>query len=255
MVFSQDYYFSIVCRNVLPCSTMNLGSLNFFRSLQDNNTKQQFVVIGLGRFGRAVCSTLHELRYEVLAIDRDEKLVDRAVADRVADHAVRLDSTEPSALKEAGVFEFDIAIVAIGNYLAESIITTLNLKEGGVSHVIAKASSATHVKLLKKVGADRVVFPEREMGCELARSLTRPRILDRFELDPEHSIVETIVPQRLVGKTLAESDIRKQYRISVLAVGEHEAKFNINPDPKHRFKAGELMVILGANSDIDRITN
>ncbi|MGD1901725.1 MAG: potassium channel family protein [Geitlerinemataceae cyanobacterium] len=234
---------------------MNIGSLNLFRSSQDATVNQQFVVIGLGRFGRAVCSTLHGLRYEVLAIDRDEKLVDRAIADRVADHAVRLDSTEPSALKEAGVFEFDTAIVAIGNYLAESIVTTLNLKEGGVSQVVAKASSATHVKLLKKVGADRVVFPEREMGCELARSLTRPRILDRFELDPEHSIVETIVPERFAGKTLVGSNIRQQYRISVLAVGDDETKFDINPDPLHQLHAGELMVILGSNEDIDRFTN
>jgi len=234
---------------------MNIGSLNLFRTLQDSTEQRQFVVVGLGRFGRAVCATLHELRYEVLAIDCDEKLVDRAIADRIADHAVRLDSTEPSALKEAGVFEFDTAIVAIGNYLAESIITTLNLKEGGIKNAIAKASSATHVKLLKKVGADRVVFPEREMGCELARSLTRPRILDRFELDPEHSIVETVVPQRFAGKTLAESNLRKQYRISVLAVGDDETKFDINPEALHVLKSGELMVILGSNQDLDRFTN
>lgn len=233
---------------------MNIGTLNFFRTLQESSQQQQFAVIGLGRFGRAVCATLHELRYEVLAIDCDEKLVDRAIADRVADHAVSLDSTEPAALKEAGVFEFDTAIVAIGNYLAQSIITTLNLKEGGMNYVIAKASSETHVKLLHKVGADRVVFPEREMGCELARSLTRPRILDRFELDPEHSIVETIVPEIFSGKTLAELELRRRYGLSVLALAKNESKFDINPDPQHRLEAGELMVVLGSNKDIDRIT-
>jgi trk system potassium uptake protein TrkA len=233
---------------------VNLGSLNFFRNLQEVSSSQQFAVIGLGRFGRAVCATLHDLRYEVLAIDCDEKLVDRAIADQVVDYAVCLDSTEPASLQEARVFEFDTVIVAVGNYLSESIITTLNLKEGGVKSVIAKASSETHVKLLHKVGADRVVFPEREMGCELARSLTRPRILDQFELDPEHSIVETIVPETFSGKTLAELELRGRYGLSVLAVAQKDRKFDINPDPKHRLVAGELMIVLGTNKDIDRIT-
>ncbi len=145
---------------------MNLSSLNFFRSLRSDN--KQFAVIGLGRFGKAVCSTLHGLGYEVLGVDSDEKKVTQALTDRISSHVLQLDSTEPSALAEAGIFEFETVIVAIGNYLAESITTTLNLKEGGVTYVIAKASSETHLKLLKKVGADHVVFPEREMGCSLA---------------------------------------------------------------------------------------
>ncbi|MGC9504157.1 potassium channel family protein [Baaleninema sp.] len=229
---------------------MNLSSFNFLKNWQPEN--EQFAVVGLGRFGRAVCATLHGLRYEVLAVDRDEKLVNQALTDRIADHVVCLDTTEPSALKEAGLFEFDIVIVAIGNYLAESIITTLNLKEGGVKHIVAKASSEVHVKLLKKVGADRVVFPEREMGCELARSLTRPRILDQFELDPDHSIVEIAVPEKFEGKTLAELDLRKSYGISVLAVGQ-EDNLQINPAPTASLKKGLVMVVIGSNRDLDRL--
>ncbi len=230
--------------------SVNLSSFNFLKNWQPEN--EQFAVVGLGRFGRAVCATLHSLRYEVLAVDRDEKLVNQALTDRIADHVVCLDTTEPSALKEAGLFEFDIVIVAIGNYLAESIITTLNLKEGGVKHIVAKASSEVHVKLLKKVGADRVVFPEREMGCELARSLTRPRILDQFELDPDHSIVEIAVPEKFEGKTLAELDLRKSYGISVLAVGE-PSNLHINPAPSAQLKNGLVMVVLGSNRDLDRL--
>jgi len=229
---------------------VNLSSFNFLKNWQVET--QQFAIIGLGRFGRAVCATLHHLRYDVLAVDREEKLVNQALNDRIADRVLCLDTTEPSALQEAGLFDFDIVIVAIGNYLAESIITTLNLKEGGVKHVVAKASSEVHVKLLKKVGADRVVFPEREMGCELARSLTRPRILDQFELDPDRSIVEIAVPEKFTGKTLAELDLRKSYGISVLAVGE-ENNLKINPGPGERLEKGQVMVALGSNRDLDRL--
>lgn len=136
---------------------MNLSSLGFFRSLRKDN--HQFAVIGLGRFGRSVCSTLHKLGYEVLATDIDEKRVSEALTEQIVGHALQLDSTEPAALKEAGIFEFDTVIVAIGNYVQESIITTLNVKEGGVPHVVAKASSEVHYKLLKRVGRRSCCFP------------------------------------------------------------------------------------------------
>lgn len=229
---------------------MNLSSLNFFSNLQNEN--KQFAVIGLGRFGKAVCSTLHGLGYEVLGVDTDEKKVTQALTDRIAAHVVQLDSTEPSALAEAGIFEFDTVIVAIGNYLAESITTTLNLKEGGVTNVIAKASSETHLKLLKKVGADRVVFPEREMGCSLARSLTKPSILERFDLDPDHSIVELFVPEKFDGKTIFDLDLRRRYGLNLIAVGRAD-KFEINPQPNERLKKGEAMVVIGSNKDINRL--
>ena len=174
---------------------MNLSSLRLFRNL--NKTNQQFAVIGLGRFGRSVCSTLHRLGYEVLATDVDEKRVSQALTEEITGHALQLDSTESAALKEAGVFEFDTVIVAIGNFIQESIITTLNVIEGGVPHVVAKASSEVHCKLLRKVGADRVVFPEHEAGCALARTLTKPDILESFDLDTENSIVEIAIPDEL----------------------------------------------------------
>ncbi|MEY3870725.1 MAG: potassium channel family protein [Microcoleaceae cyanobacterium] len=230
---------------------MNLASLNFFRSLR-LSVKKQFAIIGLGRFGSAVCETLHNLGYEVLGVDTDEKKVNQVLIDEVVSHALQLDSTEYSSLKEAGIFEFDTVIVAIGTFLAESITTTLNLKEGGVPHVVAKASSETHLKLLKKVGADHVVFPEREMGCELARSLTKPNILERFELDPEHTIVEIIVPEKFDGKTIAELELRNRYGLNVIAVSQ-DHKFVINPLPNQRMKKGTAMVVIGSNQDINRL--
>ena len=155
-------------------------------------------------------------------------------------------------MAEAGIFEFDTAIVAIGNYLQESIITTLNLKEGGVSNVVSKASTEVHGKLLKRVGADLVVFPEFEAGSALARSLTKPSILDRFDLDPEHSIVEIVVPEEFHNRTLAELELRNKYRLNVLAVGE-ENKLEFNPPPGRRLEKDEVMVVIGECQGIDRL--
>ncbi|PSB35696.1 potassium channel family protein [Stenomitos frigidus] len=230
---------------------MNLTFLNFFRGLQPDHNKH-YAVIGLGRFGRAVCNTLHQLGYEVMGVDFDEKRVAQALADRIAVRAVQIDSTDPAALQEAGICEIDTVIVAIGNYVEESVITTLNLKEAGVAHVVAKASSQIHEKLLKKVGADHVVFPEHEMGCALARALTRPSILERFELDPDNSIVEILVPEEFDGKTIAELKLRSHYGLNLLAVSEG-GKFEINPNPNTTLRKGAAMVVIGCNKNIDRL--
>ena len=229
---------------------MNLSYLSFFRSLRTEN--KQFAVIGLGRFGRAVCASLHRMGYEALGIDSDEKRVAQILTDQLAAHAIQLDSTEVAALKEAGVFEFDTVIVAIGNYVEESVITTMNLKEAGVPHVVAKASSEIHDKLLRKVGADHVVFPEHEMGCALARSLTKPGILDRFELDPDNSIVEVIVPEDFDSKTISDLRLRSRFGLNLLAVS-YNGKFEINPEPNRRLRKGEAMVVIGSNKGIDQL--
>lgn len=213
---------------------------------------RQFAVIGLGRFGRAVCDTLHQNGYEVLGIDQDEKLVAEALAARVVTNAICLDSTDVNALKEAGVFEFETVIVAVGNYLKESIITVLNLKEQGVKYVVAKVSSETHEKILKRLGADLIIFPEQDAGRDLAYRLTKPSIVDRFQLDPENSIVEVIVPEQFCNKTLAELNIRQHYGVSVLAIGNEE-KFKINPMPTERLYKGMIMVLIGLNDDIHRL--
>ena len=230
---------------------MNFSGMNPFRNVKADN--HQYAVIGLGRFGRAVCSTLHQLGHDVLGIDTSEKLVAQAIAEQYTAHAVQLDSTEPMALKEAGVFEFDTVIVAIGNYIQESVITTLNLKEGGVPHVVAKASNDVHGKLLQKIGADRVVFPEHEMGCNLARSLTRPNILERLILDEEHSVVEITVPNEFDGQTIAELNLRSRFGLNLLALGEDKNHFQINPNPNQRLHKGQVMVVIGDTSAIEQL--
>ena len=229
---------------------MNLTSLKFLGSLRHDS--QQFAVIGLGRFGRAVCRSLHRMGYEVIGTDIDEKLVTQALTQKIASHAIQLDSTEPEALKEAGIFEMDTVIVAIGNYLQESIITTLNVKEAGVKQVVAKASSEVHGKLLKRVGADRVVFPEYEAGCALAETLTKPAILDRFELDPENSIVEVLVPKEFHNRTLAELNLRARYGVSILAVCRGD-RFVTNPPPGEKLNEGAIMIAIGSNKDLEKL--
>jgi trk system potassium uptake protein TrkA len=128
----------------------------------------------------------------------------------------------------------------------------MNLKEAGVPHVVAKASSEIHEKLLRKVGADHVIFPEHEMGCALARSLTKPGILDRFELDPDNSIVEVIVPEEFDSKTISELKLRSRFGLNLLAVS-YNGKFEINPEPNRRLRKGEAMVVIGSNQGIDQL--
>lgn len=229
---------------------MHLSSMSFFRSRRRES--KQFAVIGLGRFGRAVCATLYRMGYEVMGVDEDEKRVDQTANEEIATHVLELDSTDPLALKQAGIFEFDTVIVAIGNYIEESIITVLNLKEKGVNYVIAKASSKIHEKLLKKVGADVVVFPEHEMGCEMARSITQPNILERLELDPDYSIVEVMVPGEFEGKTLAELELRNRYGLNLIALSENK-KLEINTTGAQRLRKGAKMVLIGANKDIKKL--
>lgn len=241
---------------------VNFSSLGLGRG-KSKNTHQQFVVLGLGRFGRAVCGTLHDLGYEVLGVDDEQGRVDSATHDNLVSHALRLDVTDPNALQEAGLFEMETAIVAIGNFLGPSVIATMSLKEAGVKWVVAKASSDTHAKLLAKVGADKVVFPEHEMGCELARNLTKPSIIERLDLDPENSVVEVCVPLAFDGKTLQELNLRNRYGVSALAIGppgsgqskngRGDARFVVNPSSDARLQAGMALVIVGKNTDIEKL--
>jgi trk system potassium uptake protein len=229
----------------------NRSVFNFFWHLKPDRP-HQFAIIGLGRFGRAVCETLHRSGYDVLGIDLNEKRVSEVSTEGIVTHAAILDSTDPLALKEAGVFEFDTVIVAIGNYLEASVITTLNLKEAGVSYVVAKASSDIHAKLLQKVGADRLVLPEYEAGCNLAQTLIKPGILDRFDLDSKHSIVELKVPTSFYGKTIAQLQLRSDRGLNILAIRTSQ-NFDINPKPDRQLAEGDVFVVIGTKLDIDRL--
>ncbi len=228
----------------------NPTNWNFLRRIPSG--RKQYAVIGLGRFGSAVCRTLHEQGQEVLGIDQDPQQTQVALESGSVSHSLALDTTDSAALREAGVFEFDVVIVAIGSYIEESIITTLNLKEGGVPHVIAKASTEVHGKLLERVGADLVVFPEDEMGAQLARTLTTPAVLARFDLDPTHSLVEVQVPEAFVGRSLAQLGLRNRYGVTLLAIQRGE-ELMVNPHPDTQLEVGEALILVGENGDLGRL--
>ena len=213
---------------------------------------KSFVVIGLGRFGRSVARSLTELNYEVLAIDEDEELV-QSIAGTVT-HAVTGDCTDENVLKSLGIRNFDVAIVAIGQDMSTSIMVTLLLKELGVKYILAKAQNDLHSKVLERLGADRVVFPERDMGVRIAYSLTSTTILDYIELSLEHSIMEIVVPRNWGGKTIMELNIRQKYNVTIAAVKEKQGnKINVSPSADLVLKDDDILLVIGETTNLTKL--
>jgi len=213
---------------------------------------KQYIVIGCGRFGASVATTMHLLGHQVMAIDKNEEIVQH-IADKVT-HAAIVDVADEHALRSIGLGNFDVAIIAIGSDIRSSIMATLLAKEMGVSQIVCKAKDELQAKVLYKIGADRVVFPERDMGVRVAHSLVSDNVLDHIELDPEYSIVEIVTPSNWVSKTLIELDLRARYEISVLAIKTGK-DINVTPSPNEELKAGSVLVILGPSSSISKITS
>lgn len=211
-----------------------------------------FVVIGLGRFGSAVATELCSLGHEVLAIDADSERVQK-MAEQVT-HAAAGDAKDPAVLRALGVRNFDCAIVAAGSDVGDSALITLNLKEAGVKQVVCKAQSHVHRKVLEKIGADQVVFPEKEMALHLAQSLSNEEILNYIELSGEYSILERMVPDSWQGKSLSELNIRAKHHLTVIAIRRGK-ELIISPGADARFRAGDSMLVLGGNHDIEKVEN
>lgn len=213
--------------------------------------KKSFLIVGLGRFGASLALELCALGHEVLALDIRGEAV-QPLADRVT-HAVVGDARDPDVLSSIGARNFDCAVVAAGGDLGISALITLNLKELQGPKVVGKANSEVHAKVLKKIGADLVVFPEREMALRLAHSLASSDILNFIELSDEYSIVERMVPREWVGKSIVQLDIRAKWKLTVIAVRTGE-KMNVAPDRDFVFRSEEdCLVVLGHNKDIDRL--
>lgn len=213
---------------------------------------KQFVVIGIGRFGKAVAERLYELGHEVLAIDTDEDTIQK-ISERVT-HAVTADATDESVLKSLGVRNFDVGVVAIGSDIQSSIIVTLMLKEMGVGYVVAKAQNELHAKVLLKIGADRVVFPERDMGERVAHNLIATNILEFIELSEEHSIIEFAVLQSWIGKDLRDINLRAKYGVTVVAIrNRNEDRINISPKADNEIREGDILIVIGNNDDLKKL--
>lgn len=215
-------------------------------------SKRQYVVLGLGVFGSTITKTLSQFGCEVLAIDKNPECVQR-VAD-FATKAVIGDITDEQFLIDLGVQEFDVGIVAIGNHLEESLLGVLNLKELGVQYIIAKAKNKRFKDVLEKIGADRVIRPEKEMGERLARSLLRKNITDLIELDDNYSIVEMKVPQAWVGHTLVALNLRKNYGINIL--GKRDGlthKLELSVDPQSVIQMDDHYLMIAETEKIEKM--
>ncbi|MFZ5649230.1 MAG: potassium channel family protein [Bacillota bacterium] len=205
---------------------------------------KQFAVIGLGRFGSSLANTLVKMGHEVLAIDSDEKKVEELA--QVVTQAVQADALEDSSLKSLGIRNFDVVVVAIGQDIQSNILVTLMLKEMGVKKVVAKASTELQGKVLQKIGADVVVFPERDMGERVARWLVSKNIIDMINVSPDYSLVELSAPSEIVGKTLLESALRKRYGITLLAIRRGN-DFIISPGARQVIDQGDILIVIGSN--------
>ncbi|WP_018752126.1 potassium channel family protein [Paenibacillus sanguinis] len=210
---------------------------------------QQFVVIGLGRFGSNLALELVGLGYEVLGIDRNEELV-QELSDQLT-HAVAADATDEEMLKSLGVRNFDCGIVAIGNDIQMSILAAILLKELGIKTVVAKAISLLHGRALEKLGVDRIIYPERDMGIRVAHQLVTPNLLDYIELSKEFSIVEMKVPARMHGKSLGELNTRSRFACSVVALHRGDSLM-VAPTAMDQLCEGDIMVIIGGNEKMEQ---
>ena len=213
---------------------------------------KSFAVIGLGRFGRSLALRLASLGNEVLAIDYDMENV-QAVADSVT-HAVQTDALDESALKALGITEYDCIFVTISEKVESSILITSMLKGLGVKYVVSKAVTELHAKVLKQVGADKVVFPDKDMAEKLAQNLTATSILDYIDLSDKYSIVEVEAPKTFFGKSLKQLNIRAVYGVNVVAIKKrYSDDINVSPLPDYVFIENDILVVIGTNEDINKL--
>lgn len=212
--------------------------------------KKQFAVIGVGRFGSSLARTLYQMGYEVLAIDSDENRIE-GITNEVT-HAVQVDALDVDAMRELGIRNFDVVIVGIGNDLQASILVTVQLKELGVRLVVAKAMNDLHGRVLEKVGADKVVYPERDMGVRVAHHLVSANVIDQIQLSSEYSIVELLAPHELVGRSLGETNLRAKYGVAVMAF-KRGGKIIVSPGASDVIEERDILVVLGGVEDLARL--
>ncbi|MBP1041383.1 TrkA family potassium uptake protein [Vagococcus sp. BWB3-3] len=213
--------------------------------------KQNFAIIGLGRFGGSLCETLIESGQEVLAIDRDEDRINEYM--NIATHAVVANAIDEMTLRSLGLRNFDHVIIAIGEDIQASILVTLMAKEMGVPNVTAKAQNEYHAKVLYKIGADRVVHPERDMGIKVAHNLVSKNILDYLELSDEYSLAEVKVTNpKFFDKNLLELNFRQKFGLNIVAIRRGE-RLIISPLAEELVLKNDCLLLIGADEDVERL--
>lgn len=211
---------------------------------------KQFIIFGVGRFGSALARKLCDLGHEVLAVDSDEARV--ASITPYVTNAIQVASNDEETMKTLGIRNFDACIVAIGDDLHHSILMTVLCKDLGAQYLVSKATDALHAKVLMKLGCDRVVFPERDMGERVAHSLVNPHVLDLINLPSDYVIEYTTCPLDWAGKTLKEVDVRRHYKVSVLAIYRGEAVL-MDLMAESRFNKGDNLLIMGHKNDVQKV--
>ena len=210
---------------------------------------QSFIVLGLGRFGQSVAKTLYELGHEVLAIDENEALIQN-ISEHIT-YAMAGNVTDENVLKSVGVKNFDVAVVSTGKNLESSILVTQMLKELGIKYILAKAQNELHARVLSKLGADRVVFPEQDMGVRVAHNLVSTNIIDYIELSADYTIIEISLPRHWEGKTLKELNVRGKHGINIIAI-KNGSKINVSPNADYKFNGNDILVVIGSKNEIDK---
>lgn len=210
--------------------------------------KHSVIVIGLGRFGSAAARELMALGHEVLAIDDSEAKVNEIATD--VTHAVQLDASDEQALRDVGAADFEHAIVGISSNTEASIFATMALKNLGVRNVIAKAATTLHGKILERVGASRVVYPEREMGARVGHSFSIPHVLDYLDVAPRFGIVKVRPPAAFVGKTLREIDIAGQLSLTPIAL-RRGTNVTVNPHRDERITEKDELILIGLDEKLE----
>lgn len=213
---------------------------------------KEYIVMGLGRFGRSVAMQLEANGCSVLAVDRDENRV-RQIAEHVT-LAMQVDISDEEALAELGGRNFDGAIIAIGHSLEASVLASIWAREQGIGKIIAKAYDETHGKILAKLGVDEVVYPEVEMGINLANNLVFSGLFDAIELTAEYSIADIDAPDSWEGRNLRELKLRERYGVNVVGV-KRNGELRINPPADSPSHKGDIFVLLGKNSALEKLAN
>lgn len=204
---------------------------------------KQFLVVGIGRFGSSVAQTLYESNEEVLAVDINAELVQEKINNNTLENVVVLDATDSKALEVLGVHEYDVAFVCIGD-IEESIMVTLNLKELGVKKIIAKAISKNHGKVLAKIGANKVIYPEEYMGRRVAQLAIEPNMIEHIRFSQNFLLIEIKAPPAFIGKNLIESEIRKNYNATVVGIKKEDESFQPNPSAYTQIEKGDILLII-----------
>jgi trk system potassium uptake protein TrkA len=212
---------------------------------------RQFVIIGLGRLGSAMLDTLLSLDHEVLGIDLDENLIQELAGEYPRAHLVAADATDESVLRDLNVAHFDGAAVVIGENMEAGILATANLKELGVPFVVSRALSKLHGRVLQKIGADRIIEPERDMGAQVARTISSPAVIDYVDLGEDEALIEAEVPKEWVGKSLADLHLSRESGLTILAV-KPKGKSGTIPSGDTVLNEGDVIVVGGTKEALDR---